>query len=132
MRTITIGIDFDVLTCWHSSQAFFSHGYFLACFPPKSVSLCLFYRLARQLTNLTDMYSQIFIKEKLTLKILVYAIYAVQLLQIVFFTNQAFKAFAAGFGDFVGLDRVGEIWFSTFVLDGLGLSCLDLWMTAID
>ena len=76
-------------------------------------------------TSIVQPYFQAFIKDRQALKILVYTIYAAQLLQIVLFTNQSFKEFAVDFRDFASVDRVGETWFSVCVLDGLGSSCPD-------
>jgi len=57
-----------------------------------------------------------FPKDPVKRKILVYGIYAVELVQTILFTNEAFKQFAAGFGSFAALNHIGSAWFAVPIL----------------
>jgi len=49
-------------------------------------------------------------------KILVYGIYAAELVQTILFTTMAFRQLAAGFGNFDALDNSGLLWFAVPIL----------------
>lgn len=53
-------------------------------------------------------------------KALVYGIYLLESAETFLFTSSAFKVFATGFGNPVVLDRVDTLWFSMFIMSGLG------------
>ena len=54
-------------------------------------------------------------------KILVYGIYAVELVQTILFTGQAFQTFAVGFGSFEALNHIGLAWFAVPILSSTGV-----------
>ena len=68
-----------------------------------------------------DNYYLAFSKDPPRVKILVYAVYAAELVQTILFSQMAFKEFAAGFGSFEALDEVGNFWFAVPILSSTGM-----------
>ena len=69
----------------------------------------------------SDIYYLAFSNDPPKRKILVYSIYAVELVQTILFTKMAFKQLAAGFGNFDALDRGGLLWFAVPILSSTGI-----------
>ena len=69
----------------------------------------------------SDIYYLAFSNDPLTSKILVYAVYAVELAQTILFTQMGFKELAAGFGQPEALNEVGNFWFSVPILSSTGV-----------
>ena len=63
--------------------------------------------------------------------ILVYAVYATELVQTILFSRMAFKEFAAGFGNFEALDEVGSFWFAIPILTSIGTSSWSLFSVSL-
>jgi hypothetical protein len=57
-----------------------------------------------------------FANDPLQRKILVYGVYAAELVQTILFTKMAFKQLAAGFGNLQTLDEMGLVWFAVPIL----------------
>ena len=74
-----------------------------------------------ELLYCSDNYYLAFSKDPRTAKILVYAVYVAELVQTILVSQMAFKEFAAGFGNFEALDKVGNIWFAIPVLSSTGM-----------
>ena len=68
-----------------------------------------------------DIYYLAFSKDPLTRKIFVYAVYATELVQTILFSKVAFDEFASGFGNFVALESIGNLWFACPILTVVGM-----------
>ena len=55
------------------------------------------------------------------MKILVYGVYAVELLQTTLLTKVVSKQFATYFGNFAVLDEIGFLWFIVPILSSIGV-----------
>lgn len=71
--------------------------------------------------NFPDIYVQVFSKDNVTIKTMVYFVYILQVLKTVLFTEDAFRRFATGFGDWSVLVQVRTAWFSMCIIDGIGM-----------
>ena len=69
----------------------------------------------------SDLYYLAFPKDPLTTKILVYAVYAIELTQTILLSKMAFRELAAGFGKFEALNEAGNFWFSVPILSSSGV-----------
>ena len=70
----------------------------------------------------SDIYYLVFSKDPPTRKILVYAVYLVELVQTILLLQMALKEFAAGFGSFEALYKIGNSWFTVPILSSTGMS----------
>ena len=68
----------------------------------------------------SDIYYLAFSNDPPKRKILVYSIYAVELVQTILFTKVAFEQLAAGFGNFDALNHGGLLWFAVPILSSTG------------
>ena len=128
-----------VMQCWtYGEHGFLDHSsrFRLALFP-KSLSDtfcnggCLVHFLSKFVSRpliqpashspSSDLYYLAFPKDPLTTKILVYAVYAIELTQTILFSKMAFQELAAGFGRFEALNEAGNFWFSVPILSSTGV-----------
>jgi hypothetical protein len=68
----------------------------------------------------SDLYYLAFPKDRLSTKCLVYGVYALELVETILVTHDAFAAFGYGYGDLSALTNVGFAWLSIPVMSGLG------------
>ena len=68
----------------------------------------------------TDMFYTAFPKDKFWIKILVYSVYLLDMIQTIMITWDCFHTFVFGFNDMKRLDSVGLLWFDLCFLDGIG------------
>jgi hypothetical protein len=59
-------------------------------------------------------------KDKLRTKCLVYGVYAIELVETILITHDAFTTFGYGFGDISTFTKVGFDWLTIPVMSGLG------------
>ena len=69
----------------------------------------------------SDVYYLAFPKDPRKMKILVYGVYAVELLQTTLLTKVVSKQFATYFGNFAVLDEIGFLWFIVPILSSIGV-----------
>jgi hypothetical protein len=68
-----------------------------------------------------DIYYLAFPKDLRQSKILVYAVYAAEMVQAIILARMAYIQFAAGFGNFETLDKIpGILWFGVPILSAIG------------
>lgn len=67
-----------------------------------------------------------FPNERLRIKLFVYIVFALEVVQTVMLTKSLFDIFGYGFGDPRAYDRVGSIWFSVPFISGIGLCSIHL------
>jgi len=72
-------------------------------------------------TLLSDLYSQASLEDTVKTKILVYAVYILQMTQIIIFMDNGFQEFTADFGDIVAFNQFKTNWFSVCVIGGIGV-----------
>lgn len=63
-----------------------------------------------------------FPKDRMGHKSVVYGTFLLESVQTFLFTSSAFKTFATGFGNPSALDKVDILWFSMFMMSGMGES----------
>ena len=54
-------------------------------------------------------------------KILVYGVYAAELVQTILYAKMGFQEYAAGFGNIVALNEIGLFWFIAPILTAIGM-----------
>ena len=54
-------------------------------------------------------------------KVLVYGVYAAELVQTILYAKMGFQEYAAGFGNIVALDEIGLFWFIAPILTAIGV-----------
>ena len=106
-----------------SSFHIFCNGAYLvrSLFKLVSRRLVLIHRRPK-LQYCSDIYYLAFSKDSPRIKILVYAVYVVELVQTILYSQMAFKEFAAGFGSFKALVETGNFWFTVPILTSAGMS----------
>ena len=82
--------------------------------------LC-YIRRCPKLLCYSDNYYLAFPKDPSTTKIVVYAVYAVELTQMILFSIMVFKEFVTGFGNLVTLPEMGDFWFAVPILSSTGM-----------
>lgn len=65
-------------------------------------------------------YTSGFPNERLKLKLFVYMVFTLEVVQTIILTKSFFDVFGYGFGEPESYDRVGAIWFSVSFLSGIG------------
>ncbi|KAJ7626056.1 hypothetical protein FB45DRAFT_1060589 [Roridomyces roridus] len=87
-------------------------GYMLnwALFGTLSIQLC---------KSAQNLYYRAFPEDRILIKLLVYAVYLVEIAQTALLTHDAFTIFATGFGDVSGLARVNFDWYTIPVTTGI-------------
>ena len=65
------------------------------------------------------MYYQAFPRDRIIRKVLVFTVYALEMLQTAIVTHAAFVTYASGFGNMEELAHVHILWLGVPVLDGI-------------
>ena len=68
----------------------------------------------------SDLYYLAFPRDRTGHKLVVYGTFLLESTQTFLFTSSAFKTFATGFGNPAVLDKVDVLWFSMFMMSGIG------------
>lgn len=68
-----------------------------------------------------DTFYLAFPNDPFKMKILVYGVYAVELLQTILISKMMLKQFAIGFGSFAVLNDMGLLWFVVPILSSIGI-----------
>ena len=79
----------------------------------------------------TDNYYLAFPDDSLQRKSLVYGVYTVELAQAILLARMAFTEFAAGFGNFEAMDKIGLLWLAVPILSSIGMCHLFSWSCVI-
>ena len=83
----------------------------------------LLYPPASQITTIfcPDLYYLGLPNDPLYRKVLVYGVYAAELVQTILYSKKGFQEFAIGFGDILALEDIGLLWFAAPVLTAIGV-----------
>ena len=81
------------------------------------------YRPASQITIIfcSDLYYLGLPNDPLYRKVLVYGVYAAELVQTILYAKMGFQEYAAGFGNILALDEIGLFWFIAPILTAIGV-----------
>ena len=79
------------------------------------------HRPALENISSTDIYYLAFLDDPIQRKVLVYAVYAAELAQIILLSKMAYTEFAAGFGNFQALNDINLLWFAVPTLSSIGM-----------
>jgi hypothetical protein len=69
----------------------------------------------------SDLYYLAFPRDRLSTKCLVYGVYAIELVETILITHDAFATFAYGFGDISAFTKIGFDWLTIPIMSGLGV-----------
>ena len=69
----------------------------------------------------TDIYYLAFPEDPIRRKVLVYAVYAAELVQAILLAKMAYTQLAAGFGNFQAINNIGLLWFAVPTLGSIGM-----------
>ena len=69
----------------------------------------------------SDLYYLGLSNDPLYRKVLVYGVYAAELVQTILYAKMGFQEYAAGFGNIVALDEIGLFWFIAPILTAIGM-----------
>ena len=82
-----------------------------------------------QPNHYSDLYCLAFSNDSLTRKILVYGVYAIELVQTILFTIAGFRQLGTGFGNLEALSNTSLLWFAVPIFSSIGvlISSLDFY-----
>ena len=75
-----------------------------------------------QCSKYSDVYHLAFPNDPLQSKILVYAVYAAELVQSILLAKKFYQEFAAGFGSFEAIDTSGLLWITVPIISSIGMN----------
>lgn len=99
----------------------FCNGACLERFPFKCVSSRLLRDQSASNNIPSDIYYLVFPNDPLQRKLLVYGVYAIELVQAIIYARMAYLQFAANFGEYLAVDTIPTVfWFGVPILISIG------------